>query len=72
VEDRTNDWKPGTSDPIPVKPVPWIDFAHGRTEIGQETSPLVSCFWCGRLHPGEHPVSVCPACAATFSTIARP
>jgi hypothetical protein len=29
--------------------------------------PLVSCFWCERLHPGEHPLSVCSACAAIFS-----
>jgi rubrerythrin len=40
------------------------DFTDGRSEIVQEALPLVSCFWCERLHPGEHPLSVCPACAA--------
>jgi hypothetical protein len=35
----------------------------------QETSPLAGCFWCERLHPGEHPLSVCPACAARLSTM---
>jgi hypothetical protein len=44
------------------------DFADGRSEILQE-APLVSCFWCERLHPGEHPLSVCPACAARYSTM---
>jgi rubrerythrin len=43
------------------------DFTDGRSEIVQEASPLVSCFWCERLHPGEHPLSVCPACAARYS-----
>ena len=45
------------------------DFTDGRSEIVQEASPLVSCFWCERLHPGEHPLSVCPACAARYSTM---
>ncbi len=35
----------------------------------QEAPPLVSCFWCERLHPGEHPLSVCPTCAASYSTM---
>ena len=43
------------------------DFPDGRSEIVQEALPLVSCFWCERLHPGEHPLSVCPACAARYS-----
>jgi len=38
------------------------------SEIVQET-PIVSCFWCERLHPGRHPLSVCPVCAAGFSTM---
>ena len=42
------------------------DFTDGLSEIVQEASPLVSCFWCERLHPGEHPLSVCPACAAGY------
>jgi hypothetical protein len=46
-----------------------LDFTDGRSEIVQEASPLVSCFWCERLHPGEHPLSVCPACAARYSTV---
>jgi len=40
-----------------------------RPQIGQDVFPLVSCFWCERLHPGEHPLSVCPSCIARFSTL---
>ena len=32
------------------------DFVDGESEIGQEVSPRVGCFWCERLHPGEHPL----------------
>jgi len=39
------------------------DFSDSGSEIVQQASPLVSCFWCERLHPGEHPLAVCPACA---------
>jgi hypothetical protein len=45
------------------------DFTDGWSKIVQEASPLVSCFWCERLHPGEHPLAVCPACAARYSTM---
>ncbi len=45
------------------------NFSDGRWEIVQETSALVRCFWCERLHPGEYPLSVCPACAARLSTM---
>ena len=45
------------------------EFTEGRSETGQEAPPLVSCFWCERLHPGEHPLSVCPACTARYSTM---
>ena len=45
------------------------DFNDGRSEIVQEALPLVSCFWCERLHPGEQPLSVCPACAARYATM---
>jgi len=31
--------------------------------------PLVSCFWCERPHPGEHPLSVCPGCAVRLATM---
>jgi hypothetical protein len=44
-------------------------FTDGRSEIAEEALPLVSCFWCGRIHPGDHPLSVCPACAARYSTM---
>jgi hypothetical protein len=43
------------------------DFSDGQSVIVHEALPLVSCFWCERLHPGEHPLSVCPACAARYS-----
>jgi hypothetical protein len=45
------------------------EFTEDRLEIGQEAAPLVRCFWCERLHPGEHPLAVCPACAARLSTM---
>jgi len=44
-------------------------FSDGRSEIARETSALVGCFWCEGLHPGEYPLSVCPACAARLSTM---
>jgi hypothetical protein len=34
-----------------------------------ELSPLVNCFWCERLHLGEHALSVCPECSARYSTM---
>ncbi len=43
------------------------DVTDDRSEIVRESSPLVSCFWCERLHSGEYPLSVCPACAARYS-----
>jgi hypothetical protein len=43
-----------------------LNFTHGGSETVQQASPLVSCFWCERLHPGEHPLAVCPACAAVY------
>ena len=42
-------------------------FTDRASEIVREAPLLVSCFWCERLHPGEHPLSVCPACAARYS-----
>ena len=35
----------------------------------ENTSTLVSCFWCERLHPGELSLSVCPECATRYSTL---
>jgi len=45
------------------------DSTDGRSEIVQGASPLVSCFWCERLHPGDLLLSVCPGCAAKYSTM---
>ena len=45
------------------------DFTDRPSESVPETPTLVSCFWCGRLHAGEHPLSVCPACRARISTL---
>ena len=42
---------------------------EGRIDTVPQSAPLVSCFWCERLHPGEHALSVCPACAAGDSTM---
>jgi hypothetical protein len=27
---------------------------------------LASCFWCGRTHAAEYPLSLCPSCAASY------
>ena len=43
------------------------DLADGSPEIVREASPLTSCFWCERFHPGEHRLSVCPACTSRYS-----
>ena len=32
------------------------------SSTAREAAPPASCFWCERLHPGEHSLSVCPAC----------
>jgi len=44
-------------------------LGNHRSESGRDALTLVSCFWCERLHSGEHPLSVCPACIARFSTL---
>ena len=43
------------------------DFSAGASEIVQKALPLASCFWCERLHPGKHPLSICSSCAARYS-----
>ena len=40
-------------------------FADRASQIARESSQQASCFWCERLHPAKHPLSVCPACAET-------
>ena len=40
-----------------------------RDEIIGKRSVVVSCFWCVKLHRGDHALSVCPECAARYSTI---
>jgi hypothetical protein len=30
---------------------------------------LVNCFWCGRVHRADHPLSVCPTCVGRFRTM---
>jgi hypothetical protein len=27
---------------------------------------LASCFWCGGVHPAQHPLSVCPTCLGLY------
>ena len=36
--------------------------------LDRSSSP-VCCFWCERLHPGEHALSICPECSARYSTM---
>lgn len=45
--------------------------SEGRapTDRGQASAPLARCFWCERPHAGEHALSVCPSCAARYTTL---
>jgi hypothetical protein len=45
------------------------DFSDGPPETSHDVTQLVICFWCERNHAGKHPLSVCPACAASYSTL---
>ena len=45
------------------------DFPDGQPETADDATQLVSCFWCDRIHAGKHPLSVCPACVANYSTL---
>ena len=40
-----------------------------RDEIEREGSDQVTCFWCGQVHSGKHPLAVCPTCAAKYATM---
>jgi hypothetical protein len=40
-----------------------------RDETEREASDQMSCFWCERPHSGTHALSVCPDCAAKYSTM---
>lgn len=41
------------------------DCSVSQLESAQDTSQLVSCFWCQRLHDGRFPLSVCTECEAS-------
>lgn len=45
------------------------DLSDKQPETTPHATQLVSCFWCERVHAGKHPVSVCPACVANYSTL---
>jgi len=82
VEDRREQRNRETNGPTPSKaapapappnapsPIPWI-FTEPLCAVPplQDASPIVRCFWCEQLHLGEHPLSVCPACAARYATL---
>ena len=53
----------------PMEQIEIRKFSDAGSETVQEMPALASCFWCVRLHPGKHPLSVCPACAARYSTL---
>ena len=40
-----------------------------HAEAMDRTLPLVNCFWCERLHPGAHALSICPECTARYPTM---
>ncbi len=50
-----------------MEPIERRDVTDSRSGSAQETSLFRSCFWCERLHRGEHPLSVCPTCVARYS-----
>ena len=41
----------------------------GDRRPGAEDLSVVSCFWCERLHPGAHLLSVCPLCLGNFAIL---
>ena len=43
------------------------DRTEGQSKNGPAQSHLVPCFWCERIHPGRHPLSVCPGCVTTLT-----
>ena len=44
-----------------------MEQSQGRgSNFLRAASLLASCFWCGRAHPAEHPLSVCPTCAGAY------
>ena len=45
------------------------DLTDSGEEPEQDGTSLVSCFWCERLHPGKHPLSVCDICAEEYATM---
>src|SRR5262245_20511871 len=40
-----------------------------HSEVRRLARQRTECFWCGRVHHAEHPLSVCPACTARFRTM---
>jgi len=42
-------------------------YTDAGSEIAHEAFSLVSCFSCERIHPGAHPLAICPSCAARDS-----
>lgn len=44
-------------------------FHTHQPAIGNDPFLRASCFWCERVHLGAHPLSICPACTATQSTL---
>lgn len=39
------------------------------TERPHHQSDLVHCFWCERIHAGDHPLSICPSCLTKLVTM---
>lgn len=46
-----------------------MDQLEDRNGSPKRPEPLANCFWCGRPHPGDHPLSVCPACVAKMTNL---
>ncbi len=48
---------------------PVATLTDRRSTPPQQKPSLASCFWCDQPHPAAHPLSVCPVCTASFSTM---
>jgi len=44
-------------------------FHNSQATVANDLFLSASCFWCERVHPGAHPLSICPACTVTQATL---
>jgi hypothetical protein len=44
-------------------------FSDGEPGKTDDLTQFVTRFWCERIHAGKHPLSVCPDCVDSYSTL---